>query len=189
MRFDSAPRTPRPHLTNISATVKWYNPTKGFGFVQPSDGSPDAFLHASALQLFGESEVAEGAVITCDVAQGQKGPQVVAIHRIDAPPPGSRPSSRRDGPRRDGGLYGGARSYDDGWGAENNGATVEGTVKWFNPDKGFGFIALDQGGKDVFVHVKALERCGLSTLAPDQRVRVTTRAGLKGPEAQNISLI
>ena len=64
-----------------------------------------------------------------------------------------------------------------------------GTVKWFNGTKGFGFIAPDGGGRDVFVHVKALERSGLSGLNENQRVRLTFRQGEKGPEAVSVSEI
>jgi CspA family cold shock protein len=62
-------------------------------------------------------------------------------------------------------------------------------VKWFNPDKGFGFIAPDQGGKDVFVHISAVERAGLSTFRENQQVRFTEKAGQKGPEADGIEVI
>ena len=62
-------------------------------------------------------------------------------------------------------------------------------VKWFNSDKGYGFIASDQGGKDVFVHIRAVERAGLDTLRENQRVRFTQRAGQKGPEADSLEVI
>jgi len=61
-------------------------------------------------------------------------------------------------------------------------------VKWFNVTKGFGFIAPDSGGKDVFVHVKAVERSGLSGLSDGERVRITVRQGQKGPEAERVEL-
>jgi len=81
--------------------------------------------------------------------------------------------------------------YDDyGYGSKpSSGGTVEGTVKWFNPDKGFGFIVPDQGGKDIFVHIRAVERAGLSTLHENQRVRFTEKAGQKGSEADAIVVI
>ena len=66
---------------------------------------------------------------------------------------------------------------------------AQGTVKWFNAQKGFGFVTPDTGGKDVFVHVKALERSGLSALESGQRVRVTTTLGLKGPQADTVAII
>ncbi|HEX5326929.1 MAG TPA: cold-shock protein, partial [Acetobacteraceae bacterium] len=70
------------------------------------------------------------------------------------------------------------------------GAAVEmlGTVKWYNPDKGFGFITPQNGGKDVFVHATALERAGLPPLHEGQSVRMGVVQGAKGPEAGSISL-
>jgi len=64
-----------------------------------------------------------------------------------------------------------------------------GTVKWFNTTKGYGFIAPDQGGKDVFVHISAVERSGLTGLADNQKVKFDLEAGRDGREsASNISL-
>jgi CspA family cold shock protein len=70
-------------------------------------------------------------------------------------------------------------------------ATVEelGTVKWYNATKGFGFIASDHGGKDIFVHASALERAGIMGLAEGQRVSVDVAEGRKGPEAMGLRLI
>ena len=67
--------------------------------------------------------------------------------------------------------------------------TIEGRVKWFNAEKGFGFIVPDRGGRDVFVHAHAVERSGLSGLHEEQRVRATVRTGLKGPQAERIELL
>ena len=58
-----------------------------------------------------------------------------------------------------------------------------GTVKWFNPTKGFGFIAPDEGGKDVFVHISAVERSGLTGLADNQKVSYELQAGRDGRES------
>ena len=70
-------------------------------------------------------------------------------------------------------------------------AAVEeiGTVKWYNPDKGFGFIVRDGGGKDIFVDASALNRGGLADLAEGQRVAVDMVEGGKGPEAVSIRLV
>ena len=66
---------------------------------------------------------------------------------------------------------------------------ANGTVKWFNPTKGFGFIAPDSGGKDVFVHISAVERAGLTDLADNQKVTFDVEAGRDGREsATNLQL-
>ena len=72
-----------------------------------------------------------------------------------------------------------------------NGPSVEetGTVKWFNAERGYGFIALANGGQDVFVHVSALERSGLMGLGEGQFVVVDVVAGRKGPEAARVRLV
>ena len=64
-----------------------------------------------------------------------------------------------------------------------------GTVKWFNTTKGYGFIVPQDGGKDVFVHIRALEKSGLRSLEPDQRVRLTITMGQKGPQAETVDIL
>jgi cold shock protein len=73
----------------------------------------------------------------------------------------------------------------------SSGTSVEetGTVKWFNVDKGFGLIARNSGGKDVFVHISAIERSGLTALSEGQAVVVDVVEGRKGPEAAGVRLI
>ena len=63
---------------------------------------------------------------------------------------------------------------------------TQGTVKWFNDDKGFGFIAQDGGGADVFVHHTAISGTGFKSLADDQRVEFEVTQGPKGPQAENV---
>jgi cold shock protein len=142
-------------------------------------GGSDAFLPARALEAAGHNSVPDGARLKVRISQGPKGPQVAEVIEVDASTaqgpsraerrPSPRPSSPRPGA----------------------GPTEEclGSVKWYNVEKGFGFVAADRGGKDVFVHATALDRSGLSELPEGQRVRMQISQGQKGPEAQSIELL
>jgi CspA family cold shock protein len=167
---------------NVTAVVKWFNVTKGFGFVQLSDGAPDAFLHISVVERTGNRELHEGATIVCDLMQGRKGLQVAEIQRVEAG--GTAPPAGRSH------AGGHSHGHGDGHGGGQGPAeVVEGTVKFFNPEKGFGFVIPDDGSKDVFVSGRTLERFGLAVLEPNQRVRLQTRMGQKGPMAEQVELL
>jgi CspA family cold shock protein len=177
----------------VRATVKWFNGEKGYGFAALADGSGDVFLHVNALQASGHQTVAPGTTLSVRVGQGQKGRQIDQVLSVDtstAEQPGAsrRPSfggggggggdrprpPRSDGPRRQVDM--------------SSAVEMTGTVKWYNPDKGFGFITPEGGGKDVFVHATALERAGLTSLQEGQSVRMGVVQGQKGPEAGTVSL-
>ena len=66
---------------------------------------------------------------------------------------------------------------------------VNGVVKWFNEDKGFGFIAQEDGGKDVFVHFRSIASEGFKTLTEGQRVEFNIEQGQKGPQAANVKVL
>jgi cold shock protein len=66
---------------------------------------------------------------------------------------------------------------------------AQGTVKWFNADKGFGFIAQDGGGDDVFVHFSAIQSSGYRSLEENQRVEFEITRGQKGPQAENVRVV
>ncbi|HEX6143683.1 MAG TPA: cold shock domain-containing protein [Geminicoccaceae bacterium] len=174
------------YRTDVAATVKWYNPTKGFGFVKPTDGAPDAFLHASLVTQAGHQSLDQGAQLVCDIAMGPRGPQVAAIHSVEPPDPNSveqmpmAPRRRFGGPGFGGGYPGAGGG---------SGPTIEGKVKFYNPEKGFGFVVPDDGSKDVFVSARTLTRAGIAQLQPEQRVRVATRMGDKGPMAHRVELL
>jgi len=174
--------------------VKWFNGTKGYGFVTLDDGG-DAFCHASALQAAGHAELPPGATIVCDLADSPRGLQVVAVHEVDI----STAEAPSRGPRRDfgggGGRFGdrggfGGGGFRDG-GRDNapSGPMVEGKVKFFNDQKGFGFVMPDTGSGDIYLHASALRRSGIAAVEPDQRIRYSTRQGNKGVEVDRVELI
>ena len=169
-------RPSSPLQAGVTATVKWFNVSKGYGFVAPHDGSLDAFLHVSVLQKAGMDALCEGAEIVCDLEQGSKGPQVCSVVCVnETSEMGSAPRARRQ--------------MDDEQSYEPMGdvvETIEGIVKFFSAEKGFGFVAPDSGGKDVFVGIGCLNRCGLQSLESGQRVRMNTRMGKKGPMAEDV---
>ncbi len=157
------------------AHVKWFNLSKGFGFVAPEDGSPDAFLHVSVLNRIGLHEIGDGAEVLCQIVDGGKGPQVAHILEVlsEGNPAEQRsrpPAERREAPS----------------GPETE---LTGTVKWFKPDQGFGFVTADDGAKDVFVHKSVLRRCSLLDLEAGQRVHMRVREAPKGREAAWVVLL
>ena len=162
--------TPRRPSPAVEATVKWFNP-EGFGFAELADGSGDAFLHIAALQAAGYDTVQPGAKVRANIGQGAKGPQITRVLEIDesaaAPPPRGRPRVGRPG----------TRSVDRGRDGRH-GEVVQ-------LRQGFGFVACDDGGKDVFLHVSVLQRSGVTQLAEGQRVSMgvvdTPRAGRRSP--------
>ena len=189
---DSAPQdraaegrssSPRPSAVQASAPVeaivKWFKADKGFGFVAVVGGS-DAFMHIRQLEAAGHSSVPEGARIKVRIGQGQKGHEVTEVIEIDtstakptttpSPRPGFRPASHKQ--------------HDAGPITESVGC-----VKMYNPERGFGFVAPDGGGKDVFVHATTLARGGLAALTEGQRVRMQIGHGPKGLEARSIELL
>lgn len=232
-------RRPPIKAENVTVTVKWFNGTKGFGFVELEDGS-DAFLHISVLMESGHDQLTDGSTLVCDIADGRKGQQVAAVHDVTlaegaprrgpAGPRGPRPGGFGGGDRGgygdrggfgggDRGGYGGDRGgfggggYGDrgGFGGGGGGRSaygaprgggfggrdrddgpstvLDGTVKFFNAEKGYGFIAPDDGSPDVFVSGRVLERIGVNSLESNQRVRVSARQGQKGMVASSVELL
>ena len=177
--FASASSSPE-----IQATVKWFNPDKGFGFAALSDGSGDVFLHVNTLQAAGRQTVSPGATLRVRVGAGQKGRQVEQVLSIDDST-AEQPEQRRQQFSGGGGRpQGGPRRAVD----LSTAVEMLGTVKWYDPAKGFGFITPQDGGRDVFIHATALERAGLGPLQERQSVRMGVVQGAKGPEVGTISL-
>jgi cold shock protein len=167
-RFESTSDPP------VRAVVKWFSPDKGFGFVELSDGSGDGFLHGTVLAQSGISAVQPGDTLEVRIGPGHTGPHVTEVlSDTSAAKPNTPPRSSS-----------GATTSNELPSGPAVGQT--GMVKWFNAKKGFGFITRDNDGKDVFVHISALERSGLTDLAEGDRVVVDIAQGRKGPEAARV---
>ena len=160
----------------LAPVLTIYSQTPWVDLVELSDGSGDAFLHASALASISIDALQPGVTIEFRTASAQRGLQVTEVISVDssaaAPPRPPRKSSRSPLDRQP--LEASVQEM--------------GTVKWYNAAKGFGFIVRDGGGKDVFVHVSALDRAGITGLNEGQRVFVGVAEGQKGPEAASIQL-
>jgi cold shock protein len=156
--------------TPVYSVVKWFNPKRDLGFVARSDGSGDAFLHRNALAHIGIDAVEQCAVLKVHILQGESGPYVSEVLSIDnstaVPAIRHRRKTRLSGPS----------------------VEATGTVKSFNAKTGYGFIARDGGGSDVFFHVADLKRFDDTILSKGQRVVTDVIEGRKGPKARGIRL-
>tara|TARA_R110002124_G_scaffold287216_1_gene471574 strand:- start:266810 stop:267439 length:630 start_codon:yes stop_codon:yes gene_type:complete len=155
--------------TDVEVKLKWFNQPKGFGFVVPSNRDVDAFLHITTLQKADIQTIGEGAVLVCDIGYGSKGAMVRAVKSVS-----------------DLGLMPGENSEELVRKSGFNG--MSGVVKWYKPDKGFGFVIPDDGQKDVFVHKTCLEKHGVEVLIPGQRIKMAVKDVPKGREAVTIEV-
>lgn len=176
--FGSAP-PPVASADAVEAIVKWFKADKGFGFVELSNGTGDAFLHIGALQSAGYETVPPGAKLKVLVANGVKGQQVTRVLEVDTTGAAERAPQRtfdpsRPPPRRQPDM--------------TNAVEIQGAVKWFDNTKGFGFVQASDGGKDVFVHISILGAAGISALPEGQPVTMKVVDTQKGREAVAISL-
>lgn len=152
----------------IKLHLKWFNGTKGFGFVVPEDASFDAFIHITTLQQAGLHAVGEGAVLLCTIFDGPKGKQVKTVVEV---------------------IEQGAVNLMPQGDSEDGIISMGGIVKWYKPEKGFGFIIPDDGMKDIFVHKSLLDKLQIEELQDGQRVRVTLKIVDKGREAVDVKVI
>ncbi|MEO5937816.1 MAG: cold shock domain-containing protein [Sphingomonas sp.] len=153
--------------------VKWFDVTRGFGFLVDDDQAGDVLIHFSVLQAHGRRSLPEGARLECRAVQRQRGLQATEILSIDltsaVEPP---PRMRGEGDRIDPVAM-----------LEEAGEFEPVSVKWFNRLKGYGFLVRESDSADIFVHMETLRRAGLNEVEPEQRLRARIVDGRKGPLA------
>jgi cold shock protein len=156
----------------ISGKVKWFDPVKGFGFIVADAGGPDILLHVNVLRNFGQSSIADGAVIDVRVQRTDRGVQAVEVVHI-IPPVSDEASHLSDIADLDMAVVAQA-------------PLLPGRVKWFDKGKGFGFANVFGLPEDVFLHVEVLRRSGLSDLQPGEALAMRVIEGKRGRMAAEV---
>lgn len=155
----------------VTGTVKWFDPVKGFGFVVSDDGGSDILLHVNVLRNFGQSSVADGARITLVAQKTERGVQAVSI--VSITPPEGLVASLPDIVEMDREEI--ARA-----------PMLPARIKWFDKGKGFGFANVFGRSEDVFVHIDVLRQSGLSDLSPGEAIALRVIDGKRGRMAAEV---
>ncbi|MGQ2934796.1 MAG: cold-shock protein [Sphingopyxis sp.] len=149
-----------------NGTVKFFNASKGFGFVARDDGGEDVFVHISAVEQAGLQGLASGQPLGFTLVERNGKVSAIDLKIEGEPMPVEEFAPRaREDRGAPGGAPGGARGR-----RQLTGERTSGTVKFFNTTKGFGFIARDDGQADAFVHISAVQRAGMAGLDEGDRV-------------------
>jgi len=158
-------------VIELTGVIKWFDVSKGYGFIVPDNGLPDILLHVTCLRRDGFQTAYEGARIVCEVLQRPKGLQAFRVLSMDEStavhPAQMAPARTHVSVTPTSGLE-------------------RAQVKWFNRLRGFGFLTRGEGTPDIFVHMETLRRYGLTELRPGQTVLVRYGPGPKGLMAAEV---
>lgn len=151
---------------NLRGKVKWFDPSKGFGFILAEAGGPDILLHANVLRNFGQSSVAEEATIEVIVQDTPRGRQAIEVIRIE-PPASSAAGGLEDIAQLDPAALAAL-------------PLLPARIKWFDKAKGFGFANIYGRPEDVFIHIEVLRRSGFADLQPGEAISIKVIEGRRG---------
>ena len=170
-----------PHseaLVQVTGTVKWFDATRGFGFIVSEEAEGDILIHFSVLKEHDRRSLPEGAKVECLVAHQERGLQARKVLNIDLShavvPEIVRPHASQ------------SDRIDPSSLINEAGAFEPVRVKWFNRLRGYGFLVRDDEDQDIFVHMETVRRGGLTDLVPDQPLRARIASGRKGPLAVEV---
>ena len=166
-------------LVKLTGTVKWFDATRGFGFLVSEQAKGDILVHFSVLKEHDRRSLPEGAVVECLVAEQERGLQARKVLSIDLSRAVVQESGRHAAAHSD--------RIDPSALLDQAGAFEPVRVKWFNRLRGYGFlIREDDDSQDIFVHMETVRRGGLNDLIPDQPLRARIAMGRKGPLAVEV---
>ncbi|KQQ29350.1 cold-shock protein [Methylobacterium sp. Leaf123] len=161
-------------LLEVAGRIKWFDVSKGFGFIVPDDGSADVLLHITCLRRDGHQAASEGARIVVEAVQRARGWQAFRVLSLDqstALHPSELPM---------------ARTHEV---VTPTSGLERAVVKWFNRLRGFGFLSRGDDTPDIFVHMETLRRYGIAELKPGEEVLVRYGDGSKGAMAAEVRLV
>lgn len=179
---DSQPGADEPELDAVVGRVKWFDATRGFGFIVSDALDGDILVHFSVLREHGRRSLPEGALIECVPIRLPRGLQAKKVTKIDLSAAASQAAQRP--------AQSTAERADRQALANEAGEYETLEVKWFNRVKGYGFLVRGEEGaqEDVFIHMETVRDSGLGDLQPEQRVEARVAKSAKGLTAVEVRL-